>query len=128
MKKLGITIIIIVIVFGFQRTAWTAVIRVPVDYPIIMDAIFAAEDGDEVIISPGTYYENKIKFSFKTITIRSIDPDDPDIVASTIIDGQQMGPVFNLFTGVGNDAVISGLTIRNGWAEVTQFISHRLCR
>lgn len=118
MKKLGITIIIIVIIFGFQRTAWTAVIRVPADYPIIMDAIFAAAEGDEVIIYPGTYYENNIKFSFKTIAIRSIDPDDPDIVASTIIDGQQMGPVFNLFTGVGNDAVISGLRIRNGWAEV----------
>ncbi len=34
-----------------------------------------------MIVDPGTYYEN-INFLGKTIIVKSIDPNDPDIVAS----------------------------------------------
>ncbi|GAI61123.1 unnamed protein product, partial [marine sediment metagenome] len=35
-----------------------------------------------------TYYEN-INFLGKAITVRSTDPNDPNVVAATIIDGNQ---------------------------------------
>jgi hypothetical protein len=50
--------------------------------------INVAEDGDVIIIHPGTYYEN-INFLGKAITLRGTDPTDSSVVAATIIDGNQ---------------------------------------
>jgi len=47
-------------------------------------AINAAGTGDVLIVASGSY--NKIDFKGKAITVTSTNPDDPDIVAGTIID------------------------------------------
>jgi parallel beta-helix repeat protein/predicted outer membrane repeat protein len=88
-------------------------LRVPGDHPSIQAAIDAAEDGDVVVVSPGTYAEN-IDFRGKNITVRSAEPDDPDVVASTIIDGQGSGTVVTFQSGEAGQAVLTGFTIKNG--------------
>ncbi|MDQ2844261.1 MAG: hypothetical protein M3Y72_25115, partial [Acidobacteriota bacterium] len=51
---------------GFAQTT----IRVPQDYPTIQAAVDAAQNGDTVLVSPGTYHEN-IKLNMKAITVTS---------------------------------------------------------
>ena len=64
--------------------------RVPKDYPTIQDAIDAARQLDTILVSPGKYVEN-INFKAKLITVTSTNPQDPETVANTIIDGGQAG-------------------------------------
>jgi hypothetical protein len=79
----------------------------------IQSALTAAGDGDELVVYPGHYTEN-IRFDGKNVILRSLDPQDPAIVADTIIDGNQSGPVVT-FAGTENEScVLSGFTIANG--------------
>jgi len=50
----------------------------------------------------------------KDITVRSTDPNDPDIVAATIIDGNQQDSVVIFNSGEGSNTVLSGITLQNG--------------
>ena len=92
-----------------------AVRNVPATYATIQAAINAAADGDEVVISPGTYVEN-INLGGKNIKVRSSDPTSATIRSATIIDGNQAGPVINLAGSESLACIIEGLTIRNGKA------------
>ncbi|MGA1867729.1 MAG: right-handed parallel beta-helix repeat-containing protein [bacterium] len=79
----------------------------------IQAAIDAVSDGDVIIVHPGIYYEN-INFSGKAITIRSITPNDPVVVAATIIDGNQEARVVTFENGEGSSSKLMGFTIQNG--------------
>ena len=81
------------------------------EYETIQEAINAGQSGDTFIVNPGIYMEN-IVFDDKDITVRSSDPSNPDILASTIIDGGENGSVVR-FTG-GDTSTLEGFTIRNG--------------
>ncbi len=82
----------------------------------IQKGIDAASDGDTVNVAWGIYVEN-IRFNGKNVVLTSTNPADPDIVATTIIDGNQAGPVVT-FSGSENETcVLSGFTIRNGKAQ-----------
>jgi len=90
---------------------------VPTDYPTIQAAVDAAVDGDEVIIEPGTYSGTgnyNIYFKGKTITVRSVAPNNPAIVAATRIEPKTYatGFLFYYYYGGRADSVIDGLTIR----------------
>ncbi|MCA9293199.1 MAG: hypothetical protein KDA20_05240 [Phycisphaerales bacterium] len=93
-----------------------APLLVPDDFVTIQAAVNAAGDGDEIIVSPGTYSE-RINLLGKAITLRSTDPNDPAVVAATIIDGQGLGTVVTCDSGEGTNTEILGLTIRGGHAE-----------
>ncbi len=93
--------------------AWSSVVQadeidVPGDYPTIQAAIDAAVGGDEIVVSPGFYFEN-IDFLTKDIIVRSTDPTDPDVVAATNIHGENTARVVTLSQGE-----ISGFSIRFG--------------
>ncbi|MGM0688281.1 MAG: right-handed parallel beta-helix repeat-containing protein [Bacillota bacterium] len=88
-------------------------VTVPGKYATIQEAIDAAEDGDEIVVGVGLYSEN-IDFNGKNIILRSTDPDDPDIVGDTIIDGRGSGTVVSFRSGEGEGAVLSGFTITRG--------------
>jgi hypothetical protein len=74
--------------------------------------------GDQIAIHPGVYTgpgNYNIDPNGFSITIRSCDPNDPEIVASTIIDPNRAGRGFDLHIGESRNCVIAGLTIRNGY-------------
>jgi hypothetical protein len=93
--------------------SYADVLTVPGDYGTIQAAINASADGDEIVVSPGTYVEN-INFNGKNITLRSTDPTDPDVVANTVIDGNEAGSVVTFEGTETPDCVFSGFTVTNG--------------
>ena len=81
-------------------------------YASIQQAINDALDGQEIVISPGIYqYLENINFKGKKLTVRSTDPNDPNVVSATVIKGVDHRPVVNLSPGQGADSEITGLTI-----------------
>lgn len=84
-------------------------------YSTIQAAIDDANTGDTIVVSKGRYYEN-INFNANEIILTSIDPTDPDVVAATIIDGNDVNSVVT-FGPEDADSVISGFTITNGYLE-----------
>ena len=83
------------------------------DHTTIQAAITDANNGDTIIVNPGRYYENVIfpPSSFE-ITVTSTNPDDPTVVAATIIDGNDLGAAVT-FNSAYPTTVLTGLTITN---------------
>ena len=98
---------------GNSRPGW---IDVPADYPTIQAAIDAADEGDQIVIAPGTYNEHDISLRGKAIAIRSTDPLDPAVVEATVVDGDSIAGVFRISEGEGPRSSIEGLKIVRGYA------------
>jgi len=92
-----------------------AELYVPGEFPTIAGAIGAAEDGDVVIVAPGTYV-GTVDPVGKAITIRSTDPGDPSIVEQTILDGDG-ARALQIALGERLDTVVEGFTITGGVEE-----------
>jgi predicted outer membrane repeat protein len=95
------------------------------DQPTIQAAIDAAYEGDEVVLSIGTYtgYGNRdIDPNGKAVTIRSTNPNDPNIVAATIINcngsSAERHRAFYFHNGEDANTILNGLTITNGYTGV----------
>ena len=104
------------------RAAWATERHVPAPYPTIQAAIDVCSDGDVVVVAPGTYDgsgNRDLDFAGRAITVRSSDPNDPNIVAATVIDceGTASEPHrgFRFDSGEGPNAVVAGLTITDGY-------------
>jgi len=90
----------------------------PPDPNSIQGLINDANDGDVIILEPRTYIgpgNYDIDFLGKAITLRSIDPNDPATVASTIIDCNHLGRAFHFHTAEDPNSILDGLTIINGY-------------
>ncbi len=85
------------------------VINVPADIPTIQGAIDAGASGDTIVVAPGTYFENNIRFNGKNINLTSSGGRDV-----TTINGQSIGPVFTIVDGESRDCIVDGFTITNG--------------
>ncbi|MCJ7778912.1 MAG: right-handed parallel beta-helix repeat-containing protein, partial [Sedimentisphaerales bacterium] len=120
MRRLSLSLVVI---WGllFCSVVHAGTLYVPsVENSTIQDAINAASNGDIIIVSPGNYTgigNRDLVFSGKAITVRSMHPDDPCVVASTIIDCQGLGRAFYFHSGEGTTAVVWGITIKNGDAD-----------
>ena len=94
-----------------------------------------AHDLDRIVLAPGVYEGEgnvNIDFGGKEVAVHSVDPNDPAVVAATIIDCNGIHPLtidpytlakstadrraFVLRSGEGAEASIEGLTIINGSA------------
>ncbi|HPD46095.1 MAG TPA: right-handed parallel beta-helix repeat-containing protein [Anaerohalosphaeraceae bacterium] len=96
---------------------------VPTVYPTIEAAVAAASPGDYIILDPGEYTISNpdgINFQGRNLTIMSVDPDDPDTIAATVINCQGSRFVskraFHFFNGEDSRSRIYGITIKNGYA------------
>lgn len=90
------------------------------DFDNIQGAIDDANDGDVVIVFPGIYTgdgNRYIDFRGKAITVRSVEPSDPNIVEATVIDCEGSARGFNFHSGEDLNSVLAGLTITNGHAD-----------
>ncbi|MCH2133657.1 MAG: hypothetical protein MK116_07895 [Phycisphaerales bacterium] len=76
------------------------------DYTTIQAAMNAAQDGDEILIYPGTYYERPV-ISGKSLSLIGLSGRDV-----TIIDGQDGGRVCDISDC--DYLVVEGLTIQGG--------------
>jgi len=85
----------------------------------IQDGINSSLAGDTVLIKPGIY-SGPGNFDLdpqgKSIIIRSIEPNNPEIIAKTIIDANQQGRGFNIHNGEDANCIISGLSIEDACA------------
>ena len=103
-------------------------------FDAIQEAIDIAEFEGTVIILSGTYTgegNRDIDFKGKTITVRSTDPNDPSVVAETVIDcnGSEADPhrgfVFNNYET--HQSIVAGLTITGGYNESGGAIFYGQC-
>lgn len=86
-----------------------ATLNVPADYPTIQAAVNASTTGDEILVAPGTYFENVlIDHLHGGILLKGLNGPE-----TTIIDGGRQGTVVH-FSSVGPGTTIEGFTIRNG--------------
>ena len=92
------------------------------DYPTIQAAIDDSNDGDIVEVQQGTYTgigNHNIDFLGKAITVRSTNPQDPCLVASTVIDCQGAGRGFYFHSGEDANSILDGLKITNGYVTIS---------
>jgi parallel beta-helix repeat protein/predicted outer membrane repeat protein len=96
-------------------TSFAATINVPGDYATIQGAIDAAQDGDQILIAPGTYYEHEVNPNGKAIVIKGFVDGDGN--PTSMIDGENGSwNVLYIDSGETGTTVFENLVIRNGAA------------
>ncbi len=84
-------------------------------FKYIQTAVSTASHGDTVIVALGTYRES-VHLNGKNIVLRSTNALNTEVVAGTIIDGDDSHPPVR-FSGDENEScVLSGFTLRDGIA------------
>ena len=94
------------------------IINVPAEIDSIQGGINLANNGDTILVQPGTYVEN-INFNGKSISVASLTftTGDTSYISQTIIDGNQNGSVVTFENGENSTAILRGFTITNGSAS-----------
>jgi parallel beta-helix repeat protein len=107
----SLLVIVFTVVAGMSVSASLSIIHVPDDYPTIQEAVDAADFGDIVVVSAGTYYEN-VRVN-KTISLVGESRE------TTIIDGNRTGDVLYV---TADNVKITEFTIQNGADGI--FLNH----
>ncbi len=110
---------------AFVTTARADILNVPGGFPTIQAAIDAAQNGDEVVVAPGTYVEN-LHIEAKSITVRSSDGPDVTIIRPTgeanplvRLENLLPGALFKGFTLTTKETPVQNDLIRVQGGEVT---------
>ena len=113
MKKMLFAFLLMLPVFDAGGATYSVDCNDPAaDFSVINDAVDFASDGDTIVVKPCTYNEN-INFQGKALEIRSLHPENPDIVGATII-SVSSGYAVTFGAGEGGGSVLTGLTITGG--------------
>jgi alpha-glucosidase (family GH31 glycosyl hydrolase) len=84
-------------------------------YGYIQQAIDDAANHDEIVVEARAYqHRENISFNGRNLTVRSTNPDDPDVVAATVINGRKFRPTVTFTGGERSACRLSGLTIADG--------------
>ena len=106
--------VLIFILLLSAATCFGRIIEVDKDGPArvhtIQEGIDTAEDNDTVIVYPGTYSMEDISFDGKKIKVQSTDPNNWQVIQSTIISQSYI----NFITGETTDSILEGFTITLG--------------
>ena len=98
----------------------SAILNIPSDYPSIQSGINSSSNGDTIIISDGTYFENLNTYG-KEITLASLFHinGNQSHISNTIIDGDSLDHV--LLIDNSSNPIINGLTIKGGFTDSTTY-------
>ncbi len=117
MKPLIFTLAAVAIATALQAQ----IIHVPADYSTIQEGINAADPGDTVLVTEGTYYENINFLGKKSLMVASefLMDGDTNHINNTIINGSQpvnpdLGTVVSFESGEDTTSVLCGFTITGG--------------
>jgi hypothetical protein len=105
---LAAALVVWISLLAVGSVAAATVIHVPADQPNIQAGINAAQNGDIVLVSPGTYIEN-IDFNGKAIIVKSSNGP-----AVTVIDGGGVSSVVTFSSNETSSAVLNGFTLQHG--------------
>jgi hypothetical protein len=116
MERGTISKILLVFVMSLMTGAFATAddLYVPGEYTTIQAAIDDSNNGDTIVIEPNVYTgtgNKNLDFTGKAITVRSIDPNDPCVVAATVIDCQDSGRAFYFHSAEDANSIVCGLTI-----------------
>tara|TARA_B100000029_G_scaffold222102_2_gene219845 strand:+ start:2009 stop:3319 length:1311 start_codon:yes stop_codon:yes gene_type:complete len=108
------------LILDYRAENGPSVYRIPDDTDSIQVAIDESNDGDIILISPGSYRQ-RIDFLDMNITIASLlySGFDESFVSETILDGELGGTVVTINGGQDESAILLGITIINGYNEIT---------
>ncbi|MDP8240616.1 MAG: T9SS type A sorting domain-containing protein [Candidatus Hatepunaea meridiana] len=108
-------ILVFLIILTTSSVIDARIINVPEDRRTIQDGIDNAENGDTVLVQPGTYVEN-INFEGRAITVASLilTTNDKAYIDSTIIDGDESGSVVRFDNEEDKNSILTGFTLTNG--------------
>ncbi|RKZ27160.1 hypothetical protein DRQ26_03445, partial [bacterium] len=95
------------------RFRWPQKIEVSGGGGALVNAVNAAQNGDTLVVAPGTY-DGGIDYAGKEIKLFSTNPDDPNIVARTIISGPFGVRAVTFSDGEDAGSVLDGFTLYLG--------------
>lgn len=89
------------------------------DYTTLRAAVGVAASGDTIVLAPGTYTGGDaadLLLIGRALTIRSTDPNNPAVVARTVVDCWVQDEAGHRFFDLGSNAqlTLAGLTVING--------------
>jgi hypothetical protein len=113
-----VIVLAIAIALTLSTSVTAATIRVPADQPVIQAALWVANNGDTVLVAPGTYTgdgNRNLDFGGRAVLLRSESG-----AAATILDCQATSEfhdrVVILNSGEDSTTVIDGFTMTGAWA------------
>jgi hypothetical protein len=106
-----LTTVLATAIAGAACSASVDILNVPQEYTTIQSAIAAAADGDEIVVSPGTYDE-QLNLLGKQIVVRSLLGAELTVIRGSA----SAGSVITCSTGETNATVIQGFRITGGAA------------
>src|SRR5262249_37092772 len=88
---IAISIFVLILIIGKADAVAQNTIHVPADRPSIQDAIFSSNNGDTIIVAPGSYFEH-IDFVGRAVVVESSDgPAVTTIFAQNAFAGVSFG-------------------------------------